>query len=541
MAKRRGVWAELQRERARKQRLAQQAYRASVQAAKKAEREREQAQRAAARRAAQNERERKRLYIEDRKAEAADLAADLRERIEELDSVLTAGVRRRPDASFTSLKRTLQPPPFDPGGFDRPIPPPQWIPPQPPGVLGGLLGGRARYAREEAAARQTYERQRAQHAAAEADRLRRLEGRRRAYDQGLATESETVRRHNAEIDKFEQDFRAGDSDAVARFFTLILDSSPYPEGFPHRTRAIYRTEPRELVVEYELPPQSVIPDERDYKYVQSRDEIDNVARPVKETKDRYARLVAQIALRTLHEVFAGDPAAIVKVASFNGHVSTTDPATGQPVRPCLISVSAEKDLFSTFRLADVEPVACLKKLNALVSPHPYDLEPVRPVVDFEALLSQYKFVEGMDAVAGLDARSDLLDMTPTEFEHLVRQLFEAMGMKSWATQASKDDGVDAVAVNEDPVFGGLCVIQAKRYRSAVGVEPVRALAGVMEDKHATKGIMVTTSWVTKEGHAFAARHGRIQIMECEEIKYLCKEHLDLDVLISLPKPPPKRR
>ena len=29
--------------------------------------------------------------------------------------------------------------------------------------------------------------------------------------------------------------------------------------------------------------------------------------------------------------------------------------------------------------------------------------------------------------------------------------------------------------------------------------------------------------------------------ECEEIKYLCKEHLDLDVLISLPKPPPKRR
>ena len=147
----------------------------------------------------------------------------------------------------------------------------------------------------------------------------------------------------------------------------------------------------------------------------------------------------------------------------------------------------------------------------------------------------------MHAVAGLDSRPDLLDMTPTEFEHLVRQLFEAMGMKSWITQASKDDGVDAVAVNEDPVFGGLCVIQAKRYRQAVGVEAVRALAGVMEDKHATKGIMVTTSWVTKDGHAFVARHGRIQIMECEEIKYLRQQHLGPDVLISLPKPPPQRR
>ena len=342
------------------------------------------------------------------------------------------------------------------------------------------------------------------------------------------------------MDQFERDFRAGEPEAVAQFLTLVLDASVYPEGFAHRTRALYRPGPREVVVEYELPLQSVIPAERDYKYVEARDEIDTVTRPVKEIKDRYARLIAMVALRTIHEVFAADEAGL-KVVTFYGYVSTKDRATGQPVRPCLISVSAQQELFATFVLADLDPVACLHKLNALVSPHPYDLEAVRPVVDFETLLSQYKFVEGMDAVAGLDSRPDLLDMTPTKFEHLVRQLFEAMGMQSWVTQASKDDGVDAVAVNEDPVFGGLCVIQAKRYRGAVGIEPVRALAGVMEDKHATKGIMVTTSWVTKDGHAFATRHGRIQIMECEEMKYLCKEHLGQDVLISLPKPPPQRR
>ena len=306
-------------------------------------------------------------------------------------------------------------------------------------------------------------------------------------------------------------------------------------------RPLYRREPRGVAVEYELPPQSVIPVERDFKYVQTRDEIVTVARPVQEIKDRYARLIASVALRTIHEVLAADQHGVVGLVTFYGHVSTKDRATGQPVRPCLITVSAQRDVFATFVLADLDPVACLHKLNALISPHPYDLEAVRPVVDFETLLSQYKFVEGMDAVAGLDSRPDLLDMTPTEFEHLVRQVFEAMGMKSWLTQASKDDGVDAVAINEDPVFGGLCVIQAKRYSRAVGVEAVRALAGVMEDKHATKGIMVTTSWVTKDGRDFAKRHGRIQIMECENIKSLCKEHLDLDVLISLPKPPPQRR
>ena len=46
---------------------------------------------------------------------------------------------------------------------------------------------------------------------------------------------------------------------------------------------------------------------------------------------------------------------------------------------------------------------------------------------------------------------------------------------------------------------------------------------------------------TVHGHDFAQRHGRIRLIECEEIKYLCQEHLGLDVLISLPKPPPRRR
>jgi restriction system protein len=63
----------------------------------------------------------------------------------------------------------------------------------------------------------------------------------------------------------------------------------------------------------------------------------------------------------------------------------------------------------------------------------------------------------------------------------------------------------------------------------------------MEEKHATKGVMVTTSWVTRGGHDFAKRHGRIEIFEHGELKDLCRKHLDLDILISLPKPPPTRR
>jgi restriction system protein len=543
MAKNRSLWAELQREQARRQRQRQQALRMEAQAAARARKEREQAAHAAKRQAAVDAKERKRLYIDERKAEAASMASELQARATELDSVLTAGIRQDPLVTFASLKRSPSYPPFDAGGLERPLPAPNWeqFAPSPPSSVGRIFGGSARYERQETAARAAYQGELHQHATAEAERRRRLAERRAAYEQAKASEVKSVEDHNAGVDHFERDFLAREPEAVAEFCTLVLDSSLYPEGFAHRTRVLYRPDPREVAVEYELPLQSLIPGERDFKYVATRDEIDTLPRPEKEIKDRYARLIAQVAIRTIHEIVVSVPADIATIVTFYGHVSTTDLATGHPIRPCLISVSAERNVFTTFVLANLDPVACLRKLNALVSSHPYDLEAVRPVVDFETLLTQYKFVAGMDAVAGLDSRPDLLDMTPTEFEHLVRQLFEAIGMKSWVTQASKDDGVDAVAINEDPFMGGHCIIQAKRYRSAVGVEPVRALAGVMEDKHATTGILVTTSWVTKDGHSFAQRHGRIRLIECEEIKYLCKEHLGLDVLISLPKLPPQRR
>ena len=59
-------------------------------------REAAKAERDGKRQAAASERERKKLYIEDRKAEAAAMAADVRARLAELDELLTAGIRDRP-------------------------------------------------------------------------------------------------------------------------------------------------------------------------------------------------------------------------------------------------------------------------------------------------------------------------------------------------------------------------------------------------------------------------------------------------------------
>jgi restriction system protein len=338
----------------------------------------------------------------------------------------------------------------------------------------------------------------------------------------------------------EDAFNAHGPEAFVEAMQRGLATSVYPDGLAGSCAAQYLPESAELWVEYELPRQDVVPAVTGYLYVKTRDQI--IPEPRKETERGrlYEKLIARVALRTLAEAFDVAPVTLVSGIVFNGYVSAKDRATGQPVRPLLLSVHATREAFAGIVLnePELDPKACLTSyLNAVISPHPYDLEAVRPVVQFD--LSKYKFVEEMNVIAGLDSRPDLLALKPVEFEHLIRELFEVMGMKSWVTQASKDEGVDGVAVNEDPIVGGLCIIQAKRYSKIVGVEAVYALAGVMEDKHAAKGVLVTTSWVGKASRDFAARNGsRIQIIEGRQLKYMLKEHLGLDVLISLPKLPP---
>jgi restriction system protein len=364
---------------------------------------------------------------------------------------------------------------------------------------------------ERDARRQEQERQRARKQ--EAEEARRAEGQRRQEEAEQKRAAATAR--VAELAgilttrprelgtrraALEETFQAEGSAALAELVEQALTGSPYPGGFPRTSQVMFAWESRELLINYDLPGQDVVPAVADYKLVPGRDELQAVPRKDAEIKKLYADIIARTALRTLDEVFQVAPVPLVDGVILNSFVASVDRATGQPCHPLLISVSATRELFAGFNLdaPELDPVLCLRSLNAIVSPHPYDLEPVRPVVQFD--LSKYKFVEEMDVVAGLDSRPDLLALKPVEFEHLIRRLFEAIGMKAWVTQASRDDGGDAVATNEDPVVGGLCVIQAKRYSNVVGLEAVHALAGVMADKAATKGILVTTSWFGKASY-----------------------------------------
>jgi hypothetical protein len=87
-----------------------------------------------------------------------------------------------------------------------------------------------------------------------------------------------------------------------------------------------------------------------------------------------------------------------------------------------------------------------------------------------------------------------------DFEKLIAQLLEKSGWKIELMQGSKDGGIDVVATMKDPEVGLIKSLwQAKKYHPSnkVQVNVVRELSAIRENQKATKGMIVTTSSLTK--------------------------------------------
>ena len=145
-----------------------------------------------------------------------------------------------------------------------------------------------------------------------------------------------------------------------------------------------------------------------------------------------------------------------------------------------------------------------------------------------------RFVEESDVLGGLDQRPNLMELTPSEFESLITNLFEKMGLETRQTQPSRDGGVDCVAFDPRPIFGGKVVIQAKRYKNTVGVSAVRDLYGTMQNEGASKGILVTTSGYGSASFVFA--EGKpLELLSGANLLYLMQEHAGIEARIEPPE------
>jgi len=304
---------------------------------------------------------------------------------------------------------------------------------------------------------------------------------------------------------FKEAVASGKRAAVEDFFSIVLERSDYPDYFPHQFTVAFNPETKILVCDYQLPSPGALSTLSEVTYVKTRKALVEKHLSKKDSEGLYDSVAYQICLRTTHELFSADQFRVLDLVTFNGWVKEVDRGTGKDINPCILSLQATREAFQDIDLARVEPKACFKTLKGVGSTKLHALAPVAPLLQLDT--EDDRFVEGRSIANGVTKGTNLATMDWEDFEHLIREVFEAefagRGGEVKVTQTSRDRGVDAVAFDPDPISGGKIVIQAKRYTNTVGVAAVRDLYGTVMNEGANKGILVTTSDYGPDAYEFA--------------------------------------
>ena len=311
------------------------------------------------------------------------------------------------------------------------------------------------------------------------------------------------RDQHAEMERHAEDYPKGVPDSVEEHFRIVLEQSEYPEWMPQKAELEYREDT--LVVSYDLPALSDLPRLKEVTFVVSRGERREKNITDAQAAAMYDSVVYQIALRTLHEIFAADYARVVSHVAFNGYVTAINPAVGKLATTCIVSLHVSRDEFDELDLVQVDPKSCFKALKGVGSSKLHGMVAVAPIVEMSR--EDSRFVTSQEVAESMDESTNLAVMDWEDFEHLTRELFDAefaaAGGEVKVTQSSRDGGVDAIAFDPDPIRGGKIVIQAKRYTNTVGVTAVRDLYGTLINEGAMKGVLVTTSDYGPDAYRFA--------------------------------------
>ena len=392
-----------ERERQRAERAAVREHNASLRRAEKAQRALEKAQAAFAR---ASEAERKRLekeakeaYIAAKEAEAEEQNLRLAEIDSDLESLLDATLKVDDYFDLEVLRAVAVHPPFE-SKYESPVPVPDPVPDPPKpvlvepdapkGLFASLFGQKkhaaavarshAKYEEALAKWRSDIERVRVHrqstaeaHARAEKHRLALLKKARETYAQECAAREAEVAASNKSLDALIANLGYGTPEAVQEYVSIVLSNSVYPAHFAVTHDFEFEASTAELRLHVVVPGPTTIPETKSFKYTKSSDEITSTALSQKTCRDRYASIVSQVALRSLHEVFEADRRSLIRTIRLEVGTDTIDPATGRRAYIPFVVVGAERDAFLEFDLSAVVPDRTLARMGAAVSKNPYAL------------------------------------------------------------------------------------------------------------------------------------------------------------------------
>lgn len=153
--------------------------------------------------------------------------------------------------------------------------------------------------------------------------------------------------------------------------------------------------------------------------------------------------------------------------------------------------------------------------------HPKIIVPERKIIKVPSEIKNDINVITRSLLEKVTSKPEILyEITPRQFEELVCELFERKGYNVRLTRQTRDGGKDLIILSNS-ILGELMIYaECKRYsqKHPVNVGLVRELYGTIEADKATAGIMVTTSYFTKDARKFQEKiSGRMNFIDYSEL------------------------
>lgn len=340
-----------------------------------------QQRQAAAQQAAARQQQRQMQAIRDahalrRRQDAEKRTAQLRQQVEALESILANGLRRSAQIDLDALSRSMPAEePFDPGALAHAAPEPVWEDFDPEQGWSGRLGGQARRQRRREEAQAEFAAAVQRWREAEQQRQEQLAAAQAAHEQTQAARRAQVEAYRSRIARVAAGLTDREPAAVESFLRTVLRRVPLPADFPHRYEVTHDPATERVTVRLVLPDQSVIPTVASYEYQVIVDKLAPVPRPVAEAAALYDRVVAQVVLLVLRDVYEAEP--VLAGVTVHGLLDRIDPDTGKPEFALLTRVVTDRATFTQVPLIEQPPEQVLRQVGGELSSEAYAGRPLQ--------------------------------------------------------------------------------------------------------------------------------------------------------------------
>jgi restriction endonuclease Mrr len=174
--------------------------------------------------------------------------------------------------------------------------------------------------------------------------------------------------------------------------------------------------------------------------------------------------------------------------------------------------------------ADIHPPVDIPEIEAIFVSNLAKLKDVR--VPIKSLTGTVNRETVLEILANPDY---LYRMSPHDFEVFVAEIYRGLGYQVSQTKKTRDGGVDLFIEKTIDGMRHHYIVQCKhtqKKRKKIGVSFIRDLMGVIIDKTATAGILVTNALFSRDALEFANRHAsRLFCVDVFDLRKLMLRYL----------------